>query len=434
MKNFLLSKRESLLILIITLLLLITAINKIPRLMPFEDELIALTSHLNFLTNLSFESPFERGSGVSSNITTGINASLGGSIAWLFSKSFFYSRLFNFIWFLFIANLLKFYLFKKGFLKDRKTILILNLSYIAIPWWYEALYGLGEMISTIIFFYSVFIFKYNKKLSLVLMSISIFYGKFILIISVGVFVLFNITNVLKNIIYLLMPQIIWYGVVIYNSGLNGLGDFIVRFYNFVSFHGLLNSESKPEQNFVQDLITSEIVVWPISIKLRVIIVPLIILTFLLFDKKPNFDGFNQKLNTTFAFIILFNHIYFFFFSYKKYLRYSQATIIITLLLLIVLIDQNYQKNIKNTMLFSILFSLFLSSFTLVLLFNAVILFFYLKNKKINYSMFLVFLLLNTLNINYEFQKETIYNLNHPACSEDIQTIECGKSFLPYLDN
>lgn len=431
--NYILKNKDIFLTLFVFCISIFTAINKIPRLVPFEDEIIALTSHLNFFNDLSFDSPFESGVGVSSRITTGFNASIGGSLAWLATKSFFYSRLFNFIWFVLIANLLKIYLYKKQFFNHKKTIFILNLAYLTIPWWYGALYGLGEMISSVIFFYSIFIFQYNNKLALFLISISIFYGKFILIISAAVFLLLNFKDALKNLAYLLFPQILWYLVIIFNKGLKGFLEYFIDFFSFASFHGLLNNTSRTNQNILIDLLNSEIMTWPISIKLRVIVVPILISLGLLIKGTLKTNIFDRTFNLVFPLLIFANHIYFFFFSYKKYLRYSQVTLVITVLLMIVAIDKYSDDDKEATFFCCVLFSLFLSNFLILALFNILLFLIYFLKKDNVLNLLLVFLFLNTLNINYEFEEEATFNLIHPPCSKNIQSQDCGKSFLPYLD-
>lgn len=423
--------KQNLLNLIVFIIIFFTAINKIPRLIPFEDELIALTSHLNFLTDFRFDSPFESGVGVSSRITTGFNASIGGAFAWLFTKSFFYTRLFNFIWFLLVANLLKLYLYKKNFFKDVKTILAINLSYLVIPWWYGALYGLGEMISTVIFFFAIIIFNYDKKLSFLLISISVFYGKFILIISAGIFLIFNLKDAIKNYAYLVFPQIIWYLIIIYNKGLNGFREYFIDFYYFASFHGLLNNSQRKNQNIIGDLLNSEVMNWPVSIKIRVILLPILLSIYLLISKNYKTSVLNKIIVVQLPLIIIINYLYFFLLSYKKYLRYSQVTLIITILLLLILIDNNNHEGSKNKpiFLFNFLFSLFFSDILLIVIFNISIFFIVFKNKFSTINFLLLFLILNTVNINYEILNDTLYNLNHPPCVDNIQSFECGDSFF-----
>ena len=85
----------------------------IPKINNFEDELIALTSHIFFLTELEFKAPFLVDEMIfTPALTTGFNSSIGGALGWLIFEDFYFSRLFNFIWLVLEISLLNFYLYK----------------------------------------------------------------------------------------------------------------------------------------------------------------------------------------------------------------------------------------------------------------------------------------------------------------------------------
>jgi hypothetical protein len=58
-----------------------------------------------------------------------------------------------------------------------------------IPWWIGPLYSLGEVASTLLFVNSIYLFNWNRKVSMILFSVSIFFGKLLLIIPFGAFYL-----------------------------------------------------------------------------------------------------------------------------------------------------------------------------------------------------------------------------------------------------
>ena len=142
----------------------------------FEDELITLTSHIFFLTELEFKAPFlVEDTLFTPALTTGFNSSVGGAFGWIIFQDFYFSRLFNFIWLVLEISLLNFYLYKNKIV-NVKFLYYSLLGLFCIPLWYNSLYGLGEILSSIIFFNSLLLYEKNKKLSLFLMSISIFFG------------------------------------------------------------------------------------------------------------------------------------------------------------------------------------------------------------------------------------------------------------------
>ena len=194
-------------------------VSLIPKINNFEDELIALTSHIFFITELNFKAPFlVENIDFTPALTTGFNSSIGGAIGWLIFKDFYFTRIFNFIWLLLELSLLNYYLLKKNIIK-KKFFYFSILGIFCIPLWYNSLYGLGEILSSIIFFNSLILFEKNKKLSIFLMSFSIFFGKFIIFLSLVVFLLINFKKLnLNNIVYLFTPPSLWLFIIYFKKG------------------------------------------------------------------------------------------------------------------------------------------------------------------------------------------------------------------------
>ena len=61
---------------------------------PWEDEIIALTSSINFYSSLDFL-PNNSYDNYSYGLTSGILSSIGGVIGWTITKDFIFTRFFN---------------------------------------------------------------------------------------------------------------------------------------------------------------------------------------------------------------------------------------------------------------------------------------------------------------------------------------------------
>ena len=61
---------------------------------------------------------------------------------------------------------------------------------VSVPWWYSSLYSLGDLICTYIFINSVFLYNFYPKSSVFVMSLTIFYGRILLLIPFLGFYLF----------------------------------------------------------------------------------------------------------------------------------------------------------------------------------------------------------------------------------------------------
>ena len=149
---------------------------------PWEDELIALTSSVNFFNSLNFL-PSNSYGNFSYALTSGIISSIGGVVGWELTESFASARVINFFYVFTVQFLMATYIFKSN--KNFNLFYLLFFSAIQIllvPWWFSTMYLIGEIISTLVFVNALFIFKNNPKLSLFLMGVSVIFGKFLMII------------------------------------------------------------------------------------------------------------------------------------------------------------------------------------------------------------------------------------------------------------
>ena len=171
---------------------------RIPR---FIDEYISLTSNLNFFKNLNFNAGEFIGGSYSTSLTSGPISAIGSVFAWNITDKLTISRISNFFW-IYLLQIFFAYLIVKLYKSDFKFLFFISgLSLVLIPWWQGSLYSLGEIPSVIIFVNAIFLFPKIRKLSLLLFSISIFYGKLLnLVPFVGFYivVMINERKIKKN--------------------------------------------------------------------------------------------------------------------------------------------------------------------------------------------------------------------------------------------
>ena len=411
------------------LIISIHVVSFIPKINNFEDELIALTSHIFFLTELEYKAPYLIDNFLfTPALTTGFNSSIGGALGWMVFKNFYFSRLFNFIWLVLEISLLNYYLYKNKII-NVKFVYYSFLGLFCIPLWFNSLYGLGEVLSSVIFVYSLLLYEKKTPLSMFLMSISIFFGKFIIFLSFLMFVAINIKKQnIRSMLCFLIPPSIWLFIIYMKTGLTGLYGYLTKFITFLFGHGL----SKPDGSlsFIEEIrnniVLSEITDWSYATIIRVVIVPVVFSLFLLFryslKKSSNID-------LSISAVIIINYLYFYIFSYQKYLRYSQIFLVITIyFLLYFLSNEETLKNFEKVTFISLL-SFYLSSEILIVLLIIYSIFSYGK-KPIFISIF-TFLILNIANLQYESSTYVKNNLNIYECKNQISSIACIKNYLPY---
>lgn len=407
----------------------------------FEDEYLALTSNSGFFTSLDFNGGIKAGGSYSVALTSGPVSSLGGVIGWLVSKNLLVARLSNFIW----SLLLNFALitYAKKYVKfDYGNLLIFStFCILLVPWYYGVLYSIGEITSTILFFYSVILFPFKRHISLVLMSVSIFYGKFLLIVIFSIFYLFNLfinneyKKIYKDVLYFIFPLVMWFLLVGWhyenNSITNYINDFI--YFNFTNNQsgGLKEIGSATIADYILSYKGSEVVKWSIADKLRVLISPLIFCFIVVFSNIS--ENAFKKIQYPIIFSTMTLYLWFWILSPTKWIRYSQHFLLIQLLFIFFLLSTN---NIQNNYLLSGVFvlyiSLFLNSYFLIFLFLT--LFIIQNTKKFKttetFMGLIVFILfLNSFNAIYELRSKQNFDFKFDDCVETLNSIDCYKEYM-----
>ena len=400
---------------------------------PFEDEITSLLSGVSFLKNLDFDgSPLIVGN-YSPYLTSGPIASIGSAFGWVIGKDFVISRIFNFYFLLFIVTFLVSRI--KNFFSD-ELFLKLNVVIFAViltPWWFGALYSLGEMFSSSIFAISILLLKSKRNLAFFLMTFSVVFGKLLQILLVAPFLLAflflkNKIN-LKNIFSLLAPIFIYYFLIYFKLESFNIYEYLSQYFGIIYSHqssgfSLLNNFSF--QNFQINLNSSEFSQWSIATKLRTFISPIIFSSLMLFENKNLSKHFVHVYPLVLS--ISVPYIWFWFFSETKWVRYSQHFLFLIVFFSIVLLisDFNLKSVTKNILIFNL--SIFLSSSLLIMIFIFTLLF--IKKHQLFRQALIICLLLNSLNIFYESSKLIPYDLQFSNC-QDISSIECVNEYLQY---
>ena len=355
------------------------------------------------------------------------------------------ARFLNFVW-VFILQTGLVFLVKKYYEINFKILLLFSsLTFMLIPWYYGVLYSIGEIASTYLFFYSIIIFPKNRKVALVLISVCIFFGKFILVI---IFSIFYLTYVIQNreIRYFIkdglifsIPLLVWLFLVYLFYEKGGVADYIVNFFNFNftnNRYAGIDRESTSLISYVLSFRDSEVINWNSANILRVFVSPIMFNFGLLY--------FKGKLQNQLKILVLpvvlstsAHYLWFWLMSPTKWIRYSQHFLIITILFTLFIFSFiNKEINDKKFYLyFSIYLSLFLNSVFLLIGLIAISFYIYFSNNKsVNRStvtLLLIFFFLNSLNVIFEVNSKKTYEFLFRECIEEINSNDCRNEYENY---
>ena len=412
---------------------------------PFLDEYVSLTANLGFFTNLDFNAGINNGGSYGVALTSGPISALGGVLGLIIFQDLMTARFLNFVW-VFILQTGLVFLVKKYYEINFKILLLFSsLTFMLIPWYYGVLYSIGEIASTYLFFYSIIIFPKNRKVALVLISVCIFFGKFILVI---IFSIFYLTYVIQNreIRYFIkdglifsIPLFVWLFLVYLFYEKGGVADYIVNFFNFNftnNRYAGIDRESTSLISYVLSFRDSEVINWNSANILRVFVSPIMFNFGLLY--------FKGKLQNQLKILVLpvvlstsAHYLWFWLMSPTKWIRYSQHFLIITILFTLFIFSFiNKEINDKKFYLyFSIYLSLFLNSVFLLIGLIAISFYIYFSNNKsVNRStvtLLLIFFFLNSLNGIFEVNSKTTYEFLFRECIEEINSNDCRNEYENY---
>ena len=373
----------------------------------FVDEYASVTSINSYFKTFKLDAGF-LGGPYSVELTSGPLSGVGFFISWETTKNLFLSRTSNFLFL--IVVLITFSIFEKKVDNEKYQILtlftVLLTSVFLIPWWYGILYSLGEIISTLFFLIAIFIYENQKKVSMLLFSTAIFFGKiilllpFVLIFVIELYYRKDRIKFLSEVVYFFIPLLLFFIPVnlFYHNG--NLLDYISDFMRLLFSHSGAGLQSL-DSNVIEKIISSEFSSWNLITKFRILVTPILFFIFL-FKKKKLIDNSRQNLYLHIFLSSITLYIWFWLISETKWIRYSQHFIVIIIFsCLIFLLDKKLEFDLLDYALFvlivlPLLSDVFLIFFALVV----IIISFFNSNKTFERQKFInIFIMLLIFNIS-----------------------------------
>ena len=409
---------------------------------PFVDEYISLTSNIGFFTSLNFDAGIGNGGSYGVELTSGPLSAVGGVLGLLIFQDLITARFLNFVWVFLLQTGLVFFIKKYYEINLKILVLFSSLSFMLIPWYFGVLYSMGEIASTYLFFYSIIIFPKNRKVALILISVCIFFGKFILVILFSIFYLTyvfqnrEIKYFIKDGLFFSIPLIAWLFLIYLFYDKGNVANYMVNFFNFNFTNNRsagIDRESSSLLSYVLSFRNSEVVDWNLADVLRVFVSPIMFNFGLLY--------FKNKLPTQLKILVLpivlsttTHYLWFWLMSPTKWIRYSQHFLMISILFTFIIFSfmKNEINDKKFYLYFSIYISLFLNSLFLLIGLVAISIYIYISdNKSVNQStitLLLIFFFLNSLNGIFETNSKTTYEFLFQECLGEIKSTDCWHEY------
>ena len=322
-----------------------------------------------------------------------------------------------------------------------RFITITNIFIISlIPWWQGSLYSIGEIPSMILFVNALFLFNQRRRLSIILISVSIIYGKILTLLPFIGFYIFVIIKekklipILRDMGYFLLPLLSWLLLIHFNYEEGSIFDYINDQYMFISQHPSSGTNFNIIYTFWESLNNSEVINWNYYDLIRIGIVPIIYFIYILFRKDKINYIFNNLSFLLFGSTFL-PYIWFWFLSETKWMRYSQHFIMIILISLFYFLSSEILTEKTDLLVIGSLILIFIDNYKLLSLISLAlivfILFSYSKNNKIY---FLKIIIITTLFLDITitfFEKETFANISDTisACETNILDDNCRTTYL-----
>ena len=422
----------------------ISSFYKTKTLKPWSDEIVSLVSNYNFyLNNFNFIGPYgtEYFTSYSPKLTAGPISSIGAVISWIFTDNIYIIRFANFIYlFLLSILLLCIVLFTFNFEVKGNFILLTTLFLFSLTntsWWYGILYLLPETICALIFANAILLFEKHRRISLLIMGISIFFGDFLTVLMFFGFYIStmyyerSLIRVLKDIPFGILPPIIWLSLVIFFSDYN-LIDYFSEYYNHYFRHRSAGNVDFSSSSIVNNFVNSEVSKWGIADFTRILFAPIlfsfIVIRFNILTSITNLG----KAQILLPLLTVFT--WFWLLSPVKSIIYSGLFTTFMLIFtsyLIVLAE--FKKELVFYLLLTI-YAFFFSSFFLIVIYMIFItLFFIIKKQKIQRKQILIILIismcLNQLNVIAETASLLTYEVTVKNCKASITEVDCWDDYF-----
>lgn len=417
--------------------------NKSITIPPFIDEYVSLFSNVNFYKSLNFNAGEFIGGNFSVQLTSGIISSIGSVIGWNIYQDIYFSRILNFYWIWFLQILFILILCKVYNSKSHFLLILSSFSILLIPWWQGGLYSIGEIPSTIIFTNSIFLFNKYRKVSLILFSIAVFYGKLLLGLPFVFFYIFhflqkpNFKFIIKDATLFLSCTIPWLILIKFKHESKSIFSYINDLISFVLGHqssGLNVVENKFISNFYQNFILSEFSTWNIYEKIRILFLPLLLVSIFYLNKKY-IDEYFGNISIPLVASVTSIYFWFIFINTTKWIRHSQHFTIILIISALYFLNFNLIRNKFHVLLiYASLIYYFDNQKVLIPIYIFIVIVLILYDFR-HYSFdllkiaFVLFLFVEFTKPVIDRGYQELKQLNIVECTTDIDNKNCLNSYL-----
>lgn len=403
--------------------------SKIPR---FIDEYISLASNFNFFTTMDFNAGDFIGGSYSVFLTSGPISAVGGVIGWSVTNNLTAARLSNFYWLLFLQAALLVFISKS----KNKDLLFLaigsNLFIVLVPWWQGSLYMIGEFASVIVFTNALFLFTKSRYISILLFSISIFWGKLLTLIPFAIFYILSFMNkpdfknIYKDAIAFLTPLALWLLLVDKYSLEDSLVTYLYSLVDLVLGHQSSGIESP---GFINSLSSSEVKNWNSYDLVRILFAPVVAI-YLIFSTREKLRLSFGNLALPISGSILSIYLWFWTLSPTKWMRYSQHFTIVVILVIFYLIGFNLLTSKIQYFACLNLIALFIeNNKNFIFLYLLASIFIIFLQNKLNYKeiskAFLVFMIVLDISLPYFGNSSIVdYQVTNIDCKINLISEDC----------
>ena len=365
---------------------------------------------------------------------------MGGVILWELSNNFRLSRIGNFYWIILLQIFLSIYCFKVHE-EGIRFIALSNVFIISlIPWWQGSLYSIGEIPSMILFVNALFLFNHKRRLSIILISLSIIYGKILTLLPFMGFYIFviikekKLISIFRDVGYFLLPVLSWFLLIHFNYEDGSVFDYINDQYIFISQHPSSGTNFNIIYTFWDSINNSEVSYWNIYDVIKIGIVPIIYFIYILLRQ----DKINHAFNNLSFFLLgstFLPYLWFWFLSETKWMRYSQHFTVIILVSLFYFLSSNILTEKTDFLIIGSLILIFIENYKLLALLSiGLIVYILFSNKKNNKIFFLKIIIITTLFLDITipfFEKGTFANISDTisACETNILDDNCRITYL-----
>ena len=421
--------------------------NKALSLKPFIDEYVSISSNYHLFRELNFSAGGFLGDTFSVYLTSGPISAIGSVFGWVLYENIYISRIFNYFWTVFLLFLFFIVVKNKLKLNQNYYLLFLFQLIVLVPWWQGVLYSIGEIPSLILVAMALLIFHKNRKLSLILFGISIFLGKLLNILIFLIFYIFIFLNErsLKTLItdasVFIVTLLPWFVLINFTYQKGNLINYFYDLRLLVSDSSASGVKAASIFNYseiILSILNSEYNSWNVYEKIRIGILPLILL-FLILKNKKSIDLIFGNVSLAIFLSITSTYLWFWILNPLKWMRYSQHFTFLLILLILSLVIFEVFPNKIDYFISLITLALYLDNTKKYFIYYLIIFcFLYIVLIKKPYKSVLIIFMsfLITFDISMSVLKkdfQTIPDININECKEELNTDICRENYFDSLN-